>query len=390
MRTGGVIAEFNPFHEGHRHLFRKIRESGCDHIVVLMSGDFVQRGECAICSKYERTALALRAGADLVLELPVAAALGSARVFAESAAAHLNALGVVDELWFGSEAGRIEPFLSLGRTLADKEEAFMPALQSLLKLGRTFPAARAEALAALPETDRAGMTPEALSDFLNGQNNILGLEYVRALLRLHSRIEPKTIARAGAGYLDRDKQAAYPSAFALRKAEKAGQSTGAFTQTPLFPDDFSLLLGAALLETDYEAVSALADISPDLARRICGLTGSFSGFTQYASLVKTRNLTYTHVSRALMRILLGISREEEAKALAPTAVRVLGLRDAPALFACIKEKSRIRLISSAREFHERTGGRDAYAANLYSFILSQKAGEPYVHEYTRKIVKISS
>ncbi|MBR3276420.1 MAG: nucleotidyltransferase family protein [Eubacterium sp.] len=391
MRTAGVIAEFNPFHDGHAYLFRKIRESGCGSIIVVMSGDFVQRGECAICGKYDRTVKALKAGADLVLELPAAAAVGSAQIFAQSAVNILDALSIVDELWFGSESGDIAPFISLGHILTEKEDVYAPAMRQALKLGKTFPAARAEALAKLPEEDRAGLSSDEILAFLSGPNNILGLEYVRALLLAKSPIVPKTIVRAGSAYLDTDAQAFLPSAYALRKAEKEGRSTGSFSQAPLFADDFSLTLMSALLEADEASLTSLADISPELARRILALAGQVTEFTAFAGLVKTRNMTYTHVSRALVRIMLGISRAEQDTALAPAAVRLLGLRESPetsALFAGIKEKGRIRLISSAKEYHELTGGRDAYAANLYNLVLSAKTGTPFVHEFTRKVVKI--
>ena len=204
MRTVGIIAEYNPFHSGHEyHLKEAKKKSGADYAIIVMSPDFVQRGTPAVFDKYMRTEMALRAGADLVLELPVCYACGSAEFFAEGAVALLDRLGVVDALCFGSEASRTpvssfyEPsdshvfsesennidtslFACAADFLLNEPESYRTRLQGLLRAGKTFPQARAQALQA---------EDPALASLLGTPNNVLGVEYCKALQKFSSAIQ---------------------------------------------------------------------------------------------------------------------------------------------------------------------------------------------------------
>ena len=167
MKTAAVIAEYNPFHNGHAWQLSKIRElASPDYIVVVLSGDYVQRGTPAILDKYSRAEMALRCGADLVLELPLAASCGSAQRFAEGAAAILDGLGAVDELWFGSEAGTEAPFLTLPDILLEEPESYQRALKDALRNGISIPAARLQALeqylSGAPENHKAAEAASAV------------------------------------------------------------------------------------------------------------------------------------------------------------------------------------------------------------------------------------
>ena len=147
MRATGIIAEYNPFHNGHKyHLETSRKLTGADYTVVVMSGNFVQRGVPALLSKYDRAGMALRNGADLVLELPAFYACGSAEYFALGAVSLLDKLGVVDSLCFGSECGDIDALSKAGRFLADEPEEYRLRLNALLEQGHSFPTARALAL----------------------------------------------------------------------------------------------------------------------------------------------------------------------------------------------------------------------------------------------------
>ena len=147
MKTAAVIAELNPCHAGHAYFLQEVRrQSGADCVIAVMSGDFVQRGEPAVFDKYVRTDMALRCGADLVLELPAASACSSAQRFAEGASAILCRLGVVDELWFGSETGAIGPFLEVSEAMLQESSLFRSSLKEALAEGLSFPAAREQAL----------------------------------------------------------------------------------------------------------------------------------------------------------------------------------------------------------------------------------------------------
>ncbi len=413
MKTAAVIAELNPLHSGHARLFAKAREN-CDALMVVMSPDFVQRGTPAVFDKYVRAEMALRAGADLVLELPVAAAASSAAHFAEGGCALLEALGVADELWFGSEEGSVEPFLEAAEYLAEEPEPFGEVLAEALKAGDSYPAAREKALCACVEA--AG---KRLPDgFLSGPNNILGLEYVRALQKRNSRIVPKTIGRNDGGYHDLSMKEEYVSASAIRQsieqmpADEAGAEDRLLTalagKVPgealrvyrnavrngwMHEDAFSEMLHYRLLCETKESLCEYADVPEDLANRILRLLPAYQTFSSFADLVKSRNSTRTQINRALLHILLDIRPEHVEAAKEPKYAHLLGIRDraADALLPAIKEHSRISLLNGidAVSVARRLKLPDAAASRLYESVRARRAGQEPVPEESRKFLHIS-
>ena len=199
MKIAAIIAEYNPFHNGHKYQIDETRKkTGADYIVILMSGDFVQRGAPAICNKYIRTETALLGGADVVLELPSLYAISSAEYFSQGAVTLLNHLGCIDYLSFGSECGDIDTLMSCADKLCHFSDAQNRLLSSLQKQGLSFPAARMQGLL-------TGLEPSTQKEYellLSSPNNILGLEYCKSLLASNSTISPVTILRKGAGYHD--------------------------------------------------------------------------------------------------------------------------------------------------------------------------------------------
>lgn len=189
MKIAGIIAEYDPFHNGHAYQIRKTREAGADAIVAVLGGEFTQRGEPAWCSKYTRAKAALSCGADLVLELPVPYAVGSAEKFAEGGISVLDALGCVDVLSFGSESGSAEKIMEFAR-LSESPE-FAEEYKKALSEGISSAAAREKAAEKL--------SPE-LSSVAANPNDTLGAEYCKWLLRLGSKIVPETVKRYGAGH----------------------------------------------------------------------------------------------------------------------------------------------------------------------------------------------
>ena len=261
MKTVGIIAEYNPFHNGHLYQLKKAKEiTGADFAVVVMSGDFTQRGTPAVFDKYTRCRLSLLAGADLCIELPVVYATASAELFAKGAVSLLSALGV-DALCFGSECGEIAPLREIASLLFAEPPAYKEALNKALKEGLSFPSARAVAVrkcahaGSLPGADAAAFNnlpsagslsgvdaaassslsgvdatasgslsgmDAAASDVLASPNNILGIEYLKALLALEKNGQhapvPYTIKREGDGYLSHTlSEESFCSAMALRK-----------------------------------------------------------------------------------------------------------------------------------------------------------------------------
>ena len=211
MKTAGIIAEYNPFHKGHEYQIRYAKEKlKADYVIVAMSGDYVQRGTPALISKHARAEMALRCGADLVLEMPVSVSTASAEAFAMGGVSLLDSLGVVDMLCFGSESGEISALKELAEILVEEPEEYKKLLKSFLSEGLTFPAARSQALTEYFKNPRnfsgddfdGVLTPllNEVTQILSTPNNILGIEYCKALLRLNSRIRPVTLRREGMGY----------------------------------------------------------------------------------------------------------------------------------------------------------------------------------------------
>ena len=380
MKVTGIIAEYNPFHQGHAYHLSRARElTGADRILVVMGGNFMQRGEPAITDKYIRTEMALRNGADLVLELPAASATGSAEYFAEGAVELLDASGVVTELCFGSELGELEPLEKAAELLLEEPEAYQELLRTELKKGRTFPEAR--------ETALSSFLPE--KSLLASPNNILAIEYIKALKRRKSSIHPLTIQRLG-NYHGEDGQpdgtprtvsGNLPGSFAsastircqlhtLKKQIETSCEQSAFVSLmtalakELPPSSFGLLKDVLLADHLVQAedfslplhyrlmqakepleFSVYLDVSEELSRRIYSLRQEFTGWNAFLDLVRTRQYTRSRVSRALLHILLDIRQEE---VLPPTHLRVLGFRrEASDLLSEIKKKSRLPLITKA-------------------------------------------
>lgn len=412
MTITAVIAEYNPFHNGHAYQLEKARKlTGADYLVVIMSGDFVQRGAPSILDQHDRAALALLGGADLVLQLPCYFSLGSAQHFARGAVSLLDALGCIDFLCFGSEYGDTAPFLELADVLLQEPEKYRELLAGLLRSGLSFPTARAQALSAYfsDAASFSSLSQEELEAFLKEPNNILGLEYVQALLLLKSRIRPVTLLRKGSGYhTEKLSHSVLPSATAMRNflfsdtVQDLSSLASCMPETVfsafqsavtvhglLTSDDFSLLLAARLLAETKESLSSYLDLSPDLANRIFRLRCSCASFSEFALQLKTKEMTYTRISRALMHLLLN------QKTMYPAGYnRVLGFRkNAGPLLKESGKHSSLPLITKAADAPRLLAGdalaafeSDIQSSLLYETVRSHKTGTPFTHEYQKKLV----
>lgn len=403
MKIVGLITEYNPFHAGHLYHMQRARElTGADYCVVLMSGSFVQRGEPAIFDKYRRTKAALLAGADLVLEMPTAFSTASAHEFAAYGVALLSAIGV-DAVVFGSECGQIEFLKQAASALNHESAEFQERLRKGLKAGLTYPQARAKALE----------MEDTWASVLSSPNNILGIEYLRAAEDLHSPMEFYTISRKGSGYHeDTLADANFPSASAIRGIIRNSLSkdkdlldilashlpavthpayTGA---VPVFVDDFSELLNAAVLQ--MQATFSIADLSPELAARLAKPPYFPLSFEERIQALKTRQLTYTRVSRALLHLVLGMREEDisrwkdEGYAL---YARILGFRrQSSPLLSCLHKKSSIPLITKMADAAQNLSPsalalleQEVYASHLYQTVRMKRSGV-FQNEYTEGLV----
>lgn len=413
MKTVGLITEYNPFHNGHAYHIEKAKMlTGADRVIVVMSGDFVQRGAPAVMPKHLRAESALLSGASLILELPVCFATGSAEYFAQGSISLLNRLGCIDSICFGSECGDLHLLKEIAQILADEPIEYQTALKQALKEGASFPAARQEAL---------NIYSDKYSEILASPNNILGIEYLKALAKIHSKMEPFTIKRIGAGYHDMDIDGQFSSATAIRsdiyQLADVNSSSESLplthiqtqvpsschelmkknyqTRYPVKADDFSLLLKAKLLSETAGSLSHYLDMSPELANRILRLRNDYLSFEQFCDLLKTKELTRSRISRSFIHVLLGITNDwlTAMKAPAPYA-RILGFRrDHADLLGILKRTSDIPLITSpARAVLADTAYQmlelDIYASNLYESVITDLYGTPFHNELTKQIIKI--
>lgn len=406
MKIAAIIAEYNPFHNGHRYQIEQTRQmTDADYILVIMSGDFVQRGGPALCNKYLRTRMALTGGADAVIELPSLYALSSAEFFAGGGITLLNQLGVIDILSFGSEAGELSPLMECARDLCDPDANFNTVLKDCLQKGCSYPLARSKAFS------------ENNSKYLSLPNNILGIEYCKSLIATKSNISPFTLKREDSGYHETNlnNPFGYASASAIRGAlsEKPESiinyvpqavwqlldSNQIFSHSPS-ENDFSGLLHYKLLSGKDKGFSSYLDCTSDLSDKICKNLLFYNSFSDFCNLLKSKDLTYTRLSRVLMHILLDMKTPKfykpvfsERKLFVPYA-KLLGFRkSATGLLTQIKKHSSIPLISKPANASNLLGKsalqmfhQDIYCASVYESVLLDKFKMTPVNEWKQSPV----
>ena len=388
MIVTGVIAEYNPFHNGHAYQLQEARrKTGADYIIVVMSGDYVQRGTPAILEKHLRARMALSHGADLVLELPVRFASASAKDFASGAVEILHDLGVVNYLCFGSEHGEIDPFIKIARLLEQEPVIYQEVLKKEQKKGASYPAAHQKALqAAFREINLFQDEKLTLSDeFFISPNNTLGVEYVKALRSLSSPIIPCTIARTSNNYHSEKVDSCFASATAIRhillhkEAEKLqglvpfdvlSELTGAQKSgSVVTEEDFSLLLKYTLMQNTPETLAAYLDFPENLAHRVCNSLEDFRSFGQFAEQLKTRDITRVRINRALLHTVLQLKQDGSA----PPFIRMLGFRkESAGLLKHIKNSSSRELTGKLADVSPESYREDLFASNLYHTVSAMK------------------
>lgn len=332
MITAGIIAEFNPLHKGHEYIINKARAlTNADCIIIVMSGNFTQRGDIAIAPKHTRAQSAISCGADLVFELPFSYASSSAEIFAQGAVSLLNALKV-DYIVFGSESGEISDLTNAANILVKETPEFKQILNTGLSEGLSFPAAREKAFLA------AGGQKEIFTP-----NNILAIEYIKALIKIKASIKPITIKREGAGYneLELSENEGFISASAFRHNIEATPDSARiadfikhtlpsacgdllireYNQTfPIYNNDLMPLLRYCLL-MNGDFLCDFADFSPALAERFNNLrekqgNALFSeGYEKLILSLKTKDMTASRIKRALCHALTGFTTVNSKEAM---------------------------------------------------------------------------
>ena len=371
MNVVGIIAEYNPFHEGHAYQIQKAKEQcGAEFAVVVMNGDFVQRGEPAIFDKYTRTKEALLGGADLIFELPVRFGLSSAGDFAMGGILALNALPFVTHLCFGTETGDLTPLLQAASFLCDEPDSYRTRVKHFVKQGILYPKARSLALAA-----ESGLPTETW----DSPNNILGLEYCVALQKLHSKIKPFTIRREGQGYHDNDTPALsdFPSATFLReKIRKAGEKEN------LSLSDFSSLIGYSLLTA--KDLCRIKDITPDLSDRIRNELPKYREINEFVKTIKNPSLTTGRIKRSFFQCLFDIEKEEPVM----PYLRVLGMKKEASSLLSQKENASCQILTKLAfdvpkmdDTTKKLFAKDLLASDLYRQVFCHKYNQTLPNEY---------
>lgn len=371
MNVVGIIAEYNPFHEGHAYQIQKAKKQcGAEFAVVVMNGDFVQRGEPAIFDKYTRTKEALLGGADLIFELPVRFGLSSAGDFAMGGILALNALPFVTHLCFGTETGDLTPLLQAATFLCDEPDSYRTRVKHFVKQGILYPKARSLALAA-----ESGLPTETW----DSPNNILGLEYCVALQKLHSKIKPFTIRREGQGYHDNDTPALsdFPSATFLRKQiRKAGEKEN------LSLSDFSSLIGYSLLTA--KDLCRIKDITPDLSDRIRNELPKYREINEFVKTIKNPSLTTGRIKRSFFQCLFDIEKEEPVM----PYLRVLGMKKEASSLLSQKENASCQILTKLAfdvpkmdDTAKKLFAKDLLASDLYRQVFCHKYNQTLPNEY---------
>lgn len=387
MRVVGIVAEYNPFHSGHAyHLAQAKALTQSDFALVVMSGDFVQRGEPAMFSKHLRAKWALSQGADLVISLPTVCSLTSAAGFARGAIALLDGLQVVDSLCFGSELGDVT-LLQQVLQAADSP-AHAQALNASLKQGSSFPAARDAALRAASQ----GFSP--------GPNDILGLEYLRALSLCQSAITPYVLRRKGAGHDQDGLFGTHVSATALRGCIQVGdlESLAPYLSPQVRSDmaerlaqgdirtfsQLSPVLLYALRRMSKAQLADLGEVREGLENPLYKACREAATIEELLTLVKTRRYPMARLKRACLCGALGITGEDLDQMPQGLYCRVLGLRrQAMPLLGRLCQASRLPVIRRYADAQNLTPAQerffqlDRFAAELAPLAALQPQPAPF-------------
>jgi predicted nucleotidyltransferase len=401
MKVAGIIAEYNPFHNGHQYHIEKTREiTKADYIIGIMSGDFVQRGAPAFLDKYQRTYSALQNGCDLVLELPVFYSTSSAEFFAFGAVSLLEHLGVCDFLSFGSENGLLDELRTISHLLVAEPKEYQEALRAELKLGHSYPKARENALSTYARSASNCQFHNDILAELNKPNNILALEYLKSLEKQSGKMVPVTVSRKNTSYHDKKIYADISSATAIRHWIRTKEDLTPLSGTVpaetfasleenrknnslVFSDQLTPYLHEKLVfhPTDCQIV----DLDTELSKRLSKLSWATLTFSEIAARLKSRKFTASRISRGLLHLILSMEQEafshqyEENPA---PYVKILGFRkEASPLLKAIKKNAALPVVTKparAKKLLPSSASwaweMDVRARNLYQSLVFQKSG----------------
>ncbi len=329
MSIAAIIAEYNPFHTGHMYQIKKLKElTGCQSIVIIMSGNYVQRGTPAIYDKYLRTEMALKCGADAVIELPVFYSNASSEYFGHGAVDLVNSLGCIDYLCFGCESDNITLLNKIAEISAKEPEQFRKHFKERISDGLPYAKCKEEAILSCIDDN----LKQEVSDILSKPNCILAIEYLKALRLLKSTIKPVIIKREG-DYHSTNPGDIYASSTAIRKNILNNLSEAEpyipseiidlyQSGYPLTADDFSEYLIPQIIFN--ESLDDFMGISPFMRNRILNMVSQFTNFSDFVDLLSGKHITKSGIRRGLMHIILNIKNDDIHNSVSNKYIRLLG------------------------------------------------------------------
>lgn len=364
MNITGIITEYNPFHNGHKfHLEESKKQTKSDGTICIMSGNFVQRGGPAIIDKWKRTEMALSNGVDLIIELPTFYAVSSAEFFAKGAVSILNSLNIVNNLFFGSEIGDAKALSEIAKVLVSEDERFQNILKENLSLGLTFAKAREKSLIEY-------LNSSEINNIITSSNNILGIEYIKAILKLNSSINPVALKREGSNYNDKSLSQTFSSATSIREVLKNTsniedlkniiplESYEVFSK--LQEQDYRFTFEEEMfkyikykIQTNCVNFNNLYEVTEGLDNKIIKEISSSNSLHEFILKIKSKRYTYSKISRILTHIYLALDNDD-FKDIANENnlyVRVLGFnKTGREILSLIKANSSIPLITKVPRF----------------------------------------
>jgi cytidyltransferase-like protein len=419
MKVLGIVVEYNPFHNGHLyHLEQAKKICGAERVVCVMSGNFIQRGEPAIMDKWARTEAALCCGADLVIELPVVYAMSSAEYFAYGAVKILDSLGIVDCICFGSESGNIRELDLISEILVEEPKLYINFLKHSLDTGISFPMAREKALKEYLYAAAANVSD--INSIMDASNNILGIEYLKALKKLGSRIEPYTIKRTGSGYNETSVTGNISSATAIRKL--ISELTPPYADPvleqvlpkksldilkcefekgrgPVYPHHFERIILSKIRSMGTKQIKNFPYVAEGLENRITKAASNSGTYEELVEKLSTKRYPSTRIQRILFGFLTDMSSlefDEFNRYGGPQYARILGFnKNGQKLIQKAKKHASIPLVTKTANFKntcnplfKRMMDIESLATDIYVLGFQNPAYRKAGQEYTRNIIRI--
>ncbi len=401
----GIIAEYNPFHNGHLYQLQKSKkELNPDYSVCVMSGNFCERGDTSIIDKWSKAETALKCGFDLVVELPALYSISSAENFAEGALKILNTFGKDVTLSFGSECGDIDILNNIANVLCDEPKEFTTILTHELSKGLSYPKARENALLLYLNDVRK------YANILSSPNNILGIEYLKAIKKLKSKIIPYTIKRIDSGYNSLKVKDRLASATAIRNLLKSNEDVKKLMPTPAYNilldninhgkmvSDISVFekeIIYTLRKMSLEEIANLQDVTEGLENSIKQAANSCNNLEDLINSIKSKRYTRSRIQRILLYSILNITKKDiqDSYKVKPY-IRVLGVsqKGKTLLSEISNRKSKNTVVTSVKKFMDNNNNKilknmmekDIFASNIYT--LGYEYDSKSNLDYTKKLI----